>query len=127
MTITSETANLDQSECRKINSHLEIYTNVFCFLQISRFTEIILEKDKDEDYKYTRDEENPARPTLLHLAAKQNFVHVATHFVKRYPSLVYQETEVVGEQRGYLPVEMALMAYKDETAAFLISQMKPDW
>ena len=27
VTITSETANLDQSECRKINSHLEIYTN----------------------------------------------------------------------------------------------------
>ena len=26
VTITSETANLDQSECRKINSHLEIYT-----------------------------------------------------------------------------------------------------
>ena len=26
MTITSETVNLDQSECRKINSHLEIYT-----------------------------------------------------------------------------------------------------
>ena len=29
VTITSETANLDQSECRKINSHLEIYTNAF--------------------------------------------------------------------------------------------------
>ena len=25
--ITSEAVNLDQSECRKINSHLEIYTN----------------------------------------------------------------------------------------------------
>ena len=29
VTITSETANLDQSECRKINSHLEIYTNIY--------------------------------------------------------------------------------------------------
>ena len=28
VTITSETVNLDQSECRKINSHLEIYTKV---------------------------------------------------------------------------------------------------
>ena len=28
VTITSETANLDQSGCRKINSHLEIYTNM---------------------------------------------------------------------------------------------------
>jgi hypothetical protein len=64
---------------------------------------------------------------LLHLAAAQDFSHVAAHLVRHYPSLVYQDTEVVGEQRAYLPVEMALMAYKDETAAFLISQMKPDW
>ena len=64
---------------------------------------------------------------MLHLAAAQNFNHVAAHLVRHYPSLVYKETEVVGEQRGYLPVEMALMAYKDKTAAFLISQMKPDW
>ena len=28
VTITSETVNLDQSECRKINSHLEIYTSL---------------------------------------------------------------------------------------------------
>jgi len=26
-----------------------------------------------------------------------------------------------------LPVEKALMCYKDETAAYLISQMKHDW
>ena len=66
---------------------------------------------------------------LLHLAAEQNFVHVATHLVKRYPSMVYQGTEVVGEQREYLPVEKALMAHNtaDETAAFLISKMKRDW
>lgn len=37
--------------------------------QISRFTEIILDKDSDEEYKYFRVEEDPARPTLLHLAA----------------------------------------------------------
>ena len=30
MTITSQTVNLDQSECRKINSHLEIYTKCAC-------------------------------------------------------------------------------------------------
>ena len=104
----------------------------FDFFQISRFAEIILESDKDDYYKYFRDEENQARPTLLHLAAAQNFTHVATHLVKKYPSLVYLETEVVDDQRGYLPVEYALNAYKDataadETAAFLISKMKPDW
>ena len=32
VTITSETANLDQSECRKINSHLEIYTKRHCYI-----------------------------------------------------------------------------------------------
>ncbi|KAL9951799.1 hypothetical protein ACROYT_G044528 [Oculina patagonica] len=95
---------------------------------ISRFTEIMLEKDTDEEYKYFRVEENPARPTLLHLAAEQNFLHVTKLLVEKYPTLVYLETEVVGDyERGYLPVEKALMSYKDETAAYLISQMKHDW
>ncbi len=104
------------------------FINVYCFLQISRFTEIMLEKDTDEEYKYFRVEENPARPTLLHLAAEQNFLHVTKLLVEKYPTLVYLETEVVGDyERGYLPVEKALMSYKDETAAYLISQMKHDW
>ena len=72
-------------------------------------------------------EENPARPTLLHLAAEQNFLHVAKFLVEKYPSLVYLETEEVGDERPYLPVEKALMSHKDETAAYLISQMKHDW
>lgn len=103
-----------------------LITLLFC-LQISRFTEIILEKDTEEVYEFFRDDEDPARPTLLHLAASQNFAHVATHLVKKFPSLLYQETKIVGDQRKYLPVEMALMANRDETAALLISQMKPDW
>ena len=97
-------------------------------LQISRFTEIMLEKDTNEEYKYFRVEENPSRPTLLHLAAEQNFLHVTKLLVEKYPTLVYLVTEVVGDyERGYLPVEKALMCYKDETAAYLISQMKHDW
>ncbi|XP_028394669.1 transient receptor potential cation channel subfamily A member 1-like isoform X2 [Dendronephthya gigantea] len=95
--------------------------------QISRLTEIIMEQDTDEDFKYFRNEDNEARPTLLHYAADLNFSHVATHLVNKYPSLVYHETEVVGEERGYLAVEKALMANHDETAAFLISRMKADW
>ena len=47
--------------------------------------------------------------------------------VEKYPSLVYLGTEEVGGEREYLPVEKALMSYKDETAAYLISQMKHDW
>ena len=43
-----------------------------------------------------------------------------------YPSLVDMGTDQVGGERGYLPVEMALMSYRDETAAYLISQMKLD-
>ena len=54
-------------------------------------------------------------------------MHVAKLLVEKYPSLVYMETEQVGNDRGYLPVEKALISYKDETAAYLISQMKHDW
>lgn len=86
-----------------------------------------METDTDEDLKYFRDEDDEARPTLLHHAAVLNFSHVATHLVNKCPSLVYFETEVVGKERGYLAVEKALKAINDETAAFLISHMKSDW
>lgn len=101
--------------------------HVLPFSQISRFTEIILDKDNDEEYKYFRVDEDFARPTLLHLAAEQNFLHVTKLLVEKYPSLVYLETEEVAGERPYLPVEKALMSHKDETAAYLISQMKHDW
>ena len=101
--------------------------HVLPFSQISRFTEIILDKDNDEEYKYFRLDEDFARPTLLHLAAEQNFLHVTKLLVEKYPSLVYLETEEVAGERPYLPVEKALMSHKDETAAYLISQMKHDW
>ena len=101
--------------------------HVLPFSQISRFTEIILDKDNDEEYKYFRVDEDFARPTLLHLAAEQNFLHVTKLLVEKYPSLVYLETEEVAGERPYLPVEKALMSHKDETAAHLISQMKHDW
>ncbi|XP_029198029.2 transient receptor potential cation channel subfamily V member 6-like isoform X2 [Acropora millepora] len=94
---------------------------------ISRFTEILLERDTDKEYKYYRVEGDPAGPTLLHLAAEQNFIHVAKLLVEKYPALVYFETEQTENERRYLPVEKALMSYKDETAAYLISQMKHDW
>ena len=86
-----------------------------------------MERDTDEEYKFYRVEEDPAGPTLLHLAAERNFVHVAKSLVEKYPALVYLETEEMENERGYLPVEKALMSYKDETAAYLISQMKHDW
>ena len=94
--------------------------------QISRFTEILLERDTDEEYKFYRVEEDPACPTLLHLAVEQNFAHVTKLLVEKYPSLIYTKTQPVGGNIEYLPVEKALMLYNDDTAAYLISQMKPD-
>ncbi|XP_068676223.1 transient receptor potential cation channel subfamily V member 2-like isoform X2 [Montipora foliosa] len=93
---------------------------------ISRFAEIILERDNDEEYKFYSVDEDPAGPTLLHLAAERNFVQISKLLVERYPSLLYMETEKVGNEREYLPVEKALMTYQDETSAYLISQMEPN-
>ena len=86
-------------------------------------TEIILEKDKDTEYEFFRVEENAAQPTLLHLAAVQNFLHVSRCLVNHYPSLLYHRT--CGDN-GVLPVELALREHKDDTAAYLISQMNYD-
>ncbi|XP_046844774.1 transient receptor potential cation channel subfamily V member 2-like isoform X2 [Xenia sp. Carnegie-2017] len=90
---------------------------------ISRFTEIILEDDHAQNFC---DESDDAQKTLLHYAAKQNFVHVAKHLVKKYPKRVYQTTKAVVGKGEFLPVEMALEEKQDETSAFLISQMTPD-
>ena len=41
VTINSETANLDESECRKINSHLEIYTKyIYIYIYIYMFKKV---------------------------------------------------------------------------------------
>ncbi|XP_015761535.1 PREDICTED: uncharacterized protein LOC107340682 [Acropora digitifera] len=95
---------------------------------ISRLTEIILERDTKEDYKYFRvaSKDDPTRPTLLHLAAEQNFLHVSKALVEHYPGLMYMYSEKQKEKPSYLPVELALKKYKDDTAAYLISQMRHD-
>ena len=97
-------------------------------VQISRLTEIILERDTKEDYKYFRvaSEGDLTRPTLLHLAAAQNFLHVSKALVEHYPGLMYIYSKEQEEKPSCLPVELALMEYKDDTAAYLISQMRHD-
>ena len=85
-----------------------------------------MERDTNEEYKFYCDSEDPACPTLLHHAVEWNFLHVAKLLIAKYPSLLYTKTEEVPEKNGYLPVEKALMLYNDETAAYLISQMRPD-
>ena len=96
--------------------------------QISRLTEIILERDTNEHYKYFRvpSKDNPTRPTLLHLAAEQNFLHVTKSLVDQYPGLMYLWTKEQDDMPSYLPVELALKKYKDDTAAFLVSHMRHD-
>ena len=62
----------------------------------------------------------------MHLAAEQNFLHVTKSLVERYPGLMYLWTYEQDDKPSYLPVELALKKYKDETAAYLISQMRHD-
>ena len=68
--------------------------------------------------------EDALQPSLLHLAAKQNFLHVSRQLVEHYPGLLYMKTEEDQHGRRFLPVELALMNFKDETSAYLISQMR---
>ena len=97
-------------------------------MQISRLTDIILERDAKEDFKYFRvpSKDDPTRPTLLHAAAEQNFLHVTMSLVEHYPRLMYLWTYKQDDNPCYLPVELALKKYKDDTAAYLISQMRHD-
>ena len=96
--------------------------------QISRLTEIILERDTEEVYKFFRvpKDSDSAQPTLLHLAAEQNFLHVTKSLAERYPGLMYLWTRKKDDNPSSLPVELALKKYKDDTAAYLISQMRHD-
>lgn len=111
---------------------------MFITSQIGRLTEIIVEKEKIEkeeelknDGKRTkktaerfRYKEDSRKPTLLHLAAEQNFLHVSKCLVDHYPGLITLRTSE-GKNSAY-PVELALGEYNDETAAYLISEMKYD-
>ena len=90
--------------------------------------EILLKRDSQEDYKYFRvsASTDPTRPTLLHLAAEQNFLHVTKSLVEHYPGLMYLWTQEQEDRPSYLPVEVALKKYSDDTASYLISQMRHD-
>ena len=51
MTVNLETVNLDQSECRKINSHLEICTNQQLVAEGEVITSVYLLSRKRSDYR----------------------------------------------------------------------------
>lgn len=103
------------------------------FPQINRFAEIILDRDKVRKpkprYKFYRvdEDEDPYCPTILHLAAEKGFEKISKTIVEHYPGLLYLNTEEHGGKRELLPVEVALLGFKDETAAYLIGQMKNEW
>ena len=89
---------------------------------------ILLEKDPKTYSKIRVDRDvDPSRPTMLHLAAEKNFVHVAKSLVDKRRGLLYLYTEEVDGNRPFLPVEVALMKFKDEVASYLISQMDNEW
>ncbi|XP_028403823.1 uncharacterized protein LOC114526426 [Dendronephthya gigantea] len=91
---------------------------------ISRLTEIILKvkiKEK-KSYEYFVDETDPLEPSLLHLAAKHNFVEVSKILVEHWPSLVTSRLRI----GNAYPVEIALEEHYDDTAAYLISKMMWD-
>ncbi len=81
-------------------------------------------KSTERTAGYFRYKEDARKPTLLHLAAMQNFLHVSQCLLDHYPALIKLRT--TEGKNSSLPVELALREYNDDTAAYLISQMKYD-
>ena len=72
---------------------IELLEQVFVwfFFQISRFTEIVLERDSEKEYRFYYDEEDPACPTLLHLAVGWNFYMLQSCLLKGIHPLYTQK------------------------------------
>lgn len=94
-------------------------------LQINRLLEILLRSDLNlgNRYETLRDVNDKTKRTLLHYAAELGFLQVAKTLVKQCPSLLSLETKRPRTTRAMLPVEVALLAEKDEVAAYLIRTM----
>ena len=90
--------------------------------------EILLESELNFENRYDtfQDEDDKAKKTLLHYAAKLGFLHVTKTLVRKCPLLLAMTTEDQREPveiRALLPVELAIEAEKDDVAAFLIRVM----
>lgn len=94
-------------------------------MQINRLLKILLESELNSDNRYQRfrDKEDKLRKTLLHYAAELGFLHVTKNLVKKCPGLLYLKTRDYKDKRAMLPVELALIAERDEVAAYLIRSM----
>ncbi|XP_022809425.1 uncharacterized protein LOC111346401 [Stylophora pistillata] len=93
--------------------------------KINQLLEILLESELNSDNRYQRfrDKEDKLWKTLLHYAAELGFLHVTKTLVKKCPGLLYLKTRDYGDKRAMLPIELALIAEKDEVAAYLIRVM----
>lgn len=94
-------------------------------MQINQLLEIILQSEINSCNKYQkfRDEEDKTRKTLLHYAAELGFLNVSKTLVNKCPVLLTLKTEYAKDKRSMLPVELALVAEKDEVAAYFIRIM----
>ncbi|PFX12860.1 hypothetical protein AWC38_SpisGene23112 [Stylophora pistillata] len=92
---------------------------------INRLLEILLrgELNLGNRYETFRDVNDKTKKTLLHYAAELGFLKVAKTLVKKCPLLLSVETKRPKTTKPMFPVEMALLAEKDEVAAYLIRMM----
>ena len=77
-------------------------------------------------YKAFRDEDDKSRKTLLHYATELGFLHGSKTLVRKCPLLLTMTTEaqvIPEKKRAMLPLELALVAEKDDVAEFLIRVM----
>lgn len=103
--------------------------HLFCLFQVNRFFKILLDSELNSDDRYEsfRDKEDKAKRTLLHYAAELGFLQVTKTLVKKLPELLSLKTKAQlkpVEKRAMLPIELALVAEKDEVAAYLIRMMR---
>ena len=78
-------------------------------------------------YKAFRDQEDKIKKTLMHYAAELGFLNVLKTLVRKYPLLLAVKTKDQRKpvrKRAMLPVELAIVAEKDDAAAFLIRAMR---
>ncbi|XP_022805191.1 uncharacterized protein LOC111342382 [Stylophora pistillata] len=91
---------------------------------ISLLLEILLRGELNLGNRYeTFRDVNKTKRTLLCYAAELGFLKVAKTLVKKCPLLLSMETKQPWTTKPMFPVEMALLAEKDEVVAYLIRMM----
>ncbi|PFX11561.1 hypothetical protein AWC38_SpisGene24657, partial [Stylophora pistillata] len=81
---------------------------------------IFTARSEDTIFIFHVDVNDKTKKTLLHYAAELGFLKVAKTLVKKCPLLLSMETKQPWTTKPMFPVEMALLAEKDEVAAYLI-------